>query len=109
VAKLADAADLGSLEAEPESPNTEKTSPIGDPRSTEIAPEQGGVWQRSGNPECMNELEGAIARVTRAIAAAGEDVDVAELVAERKAMRVELESLRRTGAGVVDIETARRR
>lgn len=52
------------------------------------------------------ELEAAIARITRALGTA-DDETIAELVAERKAMRAELESMRRP-ANVVPISDARR-
>jgi hypothetical protein len=54
-------------------------------------------------------LEAAIARLTRALATADDDV-IAELVAERRAMREELRVLRETNADVVrlDAERARR-
>ena len=51
-------------------------------------------------------MEAAIARVTRALGTA-DDETIGELVAERKAMRAELEALRRP-ANVVPISDARR-
>jgi regulator of replication initiation timing len=52
----------------------------------------------------MNDLERAIGKVTAALGVA-EDVEViADLVAERRAMRLELEELRRRAAdNVVDL------
>jgi uncharacterized protein YeeX (DUF496 family) len=56
----------------------------------------------------VDELEAAIARLTRAIVSAVDDVVAAELVAERRAMREELRALREREAGVVRIEERRR-
>ena len=52
------------------------------------------------------QLEAAIERVTRALATADDDT-IAELVAERRAMREELRALREVSAGVVHIATRR--
>jgi hypothetical protein len=103
VAKLADAADLGSDRESEESAGAEKTSPIGDPRR----PLNGWPGQWRGNPssaERAAELEAAIANMTRLLARAEDPDAAAELVTERKEMRRELETLQREAAGnVVDI------
>jgi regulator of replication initiation timing len=66
------------------------------------------LGQCRGNGERMSDLERAIGKVTAAIGQA-EDVEViADLVAERRAMRVELEELRRRAAdNVVDLSRFR--
>jgi hypothetical protein len=96
VAKLADAADLGSQGTPLESPSVQEISPIGDPRPHEIAPEQPAEWQSSGNQKRLAELDAAIANVTRLLAETDDVGAAAELVGERRAMRLEHEMLRRT-------------
>jgi Skp family chaperone for outer membrane proteins len=52
------------------------------------------------------KLEAAIANVTRLLAKADDPDVAAELVAERRSMRAELQALQREAAGVVPIERA---
>jgi hypothetical protein len=59
-------------------------------------------------PLQAEELEAAIARVTRALAAA-DDEAITELVAERRALREEFRAMRESGAGVVRLEDERAR
>lgn len=55
------------------------------------------------------DLEGAIARLTRALAGADDDA-IADLVAERRVLRAELEGLRVAGASnVVRLDSTMRR
>jgi hypothetical protein len=54
------------------------------------------------------ELQAAIDRLTRALATA-DDETVAELVAERRALREELAELRQVDAGVVRLDDERTR
>jgi hypothetical protein len=97
---------LQSRDEKPDSPDTEETGSIGDPSKPEIAPPE----QAGGNDGAMADLEKAIARVTRAIANAAEDVDVGELVTERRRMGEELRALRQADAGnVTAIDAAKRR
>jgi hypothetical protein len=53
------------------------------------------------------DLKQAIERLTRAIGSAGDD-EIADLVAERRAMRLELEGNRRAAAAVVDLNERRK-
>jgi hypothetical protein len=92
VAKLADAADLGSELAEHDSAGIEKTRPIDDPSEPEIGdvhPAAGQSWgnqQSRGGPEDQVELELARA-LGKAAAAARFDV-VAQLAKELEARRL---------------------
>lgn len=61
----------------------------------------------SGTELAATDLERAIERLTRAIRTAGDD-SIAELVAERRAMRLDLEERRRAAAGNVVSLVARR-
>jgi hypothetical protein len=86
----------------------EETSSPEDPRRPEMGGSETTLGQCRGNGERMSDLERAIGKVTAAIGQA-EDVEViADLVAERRAMRVELEELRRRAAdNVVDLSRFR--
>ncbi len=53
-------------------------------------------------------LEAAIARLTRALVTASDDT-IADLVAERRAMRAELEQLHQDAGGVVRLDEERAR
>ena len=92
VAKLANAAHLGSELTEADSAGIEKTSPIHDPRGPEIGGVDPGVGQSWGNqqspgsPEDQVELELARA-LGKAAAAARFDV-VAQLAKELEARRL---------------------
>jgi hypothetical protein len=92
VAKLADAADLGSELTDIDSAEIEKTSPIGDPSRPENGGLHPGVGQSWGNqqtpvtPEDQVELELARA-LAKAAAAARFDV-VAQLAKELEARRL---------------------
>jgi hypothetical protein len=73
-----------------DSPSIEKTSLVGDPRRPELGGSKMPLGSCRGNGEWAGDLERAIDRVTWATGKA-EDVEViAELVAERRAMRLEL-------------------
>jgi hypothetical protein len=92
-----------------DSRDTEKTSPIGEPTRPDKAPVSDLVGQSWGNPERLTELETAIANVTRLLGKTDDAGVAAELVAERRAMRLEVEGLRREAAGVIDLATERRK
>jgi hypothetical protein len=84
-------------------PNASKqaVSPPEDVASAETIPD--------GSRRTILELEAAIERVTRAMLTASDDV-VGELVAERRAMRAELDALRcPTNVASIDAARARRR
>jgi hypothetical protein len=90
-----------------ESRSTEKTSTAADPgrpESTRLDPAPG---QSRGNPDRGQELEAAIANVTRLLSKTDDPETAQELVAERKAMRSELEALQRP-ANVTPIGARRR-
>jgi hypothetical protein len=94
----------------PDSWNIHSTSPIGDPGEPERAPLDRAAGQSRGNQERLAELEAAIANVTRLLAKTDDAETAGELVAERRAMRGEVEVLRREAAGNVrDIDAKRRR
>ena len=62
------------------------------------------LGQCRGNGERMSDLERAIGKVTAAIGQADDVEVIADLVAERRSMRSELEELRRLAAcNVVDL------
>ena len=85
VAKLADAADLGSESPEPEFAPTEKISPIGDPREPEKTPFDEPSGQSRGNQDVV---EAALAKAIEAAAAAGRFDVVAQLARELEARRL---------------------
>jgi hypothetical protein len=96
--------DLGN------SPGTEKTSPIGDPSRPEKASVDHAVGQSRGNEQRLAALEAAIANVTRLLAKTDDVGMAAELVAERRAMREELDERQRAMAGnVVALDPSKRR
>ena len=79
---------------------------VREPRSTEIDRVETPVAQSWPNAEAA--LGAAIERLTRALAAASDDA-IPDLVAERRAMREELEARRRAASGAVDLDTERAR
>jgi hypothetical protein len=85
VAKLADAADLGSESAQPEFAATEKISTIGDPREPEKTPVDEAKGQSRGNQDAV---EAALAKAIEAAAAAGRFDVVAQLARELEAHRL---------------------
>jgi hypothetical protein len=84
VAKLADAADLGSQEPQPASPDAKKIGPARDPRSPEIGTEQRAEWQSSGNAD---PVEAALAKALGEASTAGRFDVVAQLARELEARR----------------------
>jgi hypothetical protein len=84
VAKLADAADLGSELTEPESTGGGETSPIDDPGRGEIGRAEGAVGQSWGNPD---PVEVALAEAITKASAAGRFDVVALLARELEARR----------------------
>jgi hypothetical protein len=84
VAKLADAADLGSQEPQPASPDAKKIGPARDPRSPEIGTEQRAEWQSSGNAD---PVEAALAKALGEASTAGRFDVVAQLALELEARR----------------------
>ncbi len=85
MAKLADAADLGSQSPLPEFAATEKISPIGDPREPEKTPFDEASGQSRGNQDVV---EAALAKAMEAAAAAGRFDVVAQLARELEARRL---------------------
>jgi hypothetical protein len=106
VAKLADAADLGSELAQPDSRDIEKTSPIGDPSGPEIGGVHPGVGQSWGNQQTPDrsedEVELELARALGKAADAARFDVVAQLAKELEARRL----VRLTN--VVNIDASRR-
>jgi Phage integrase family len=94
VAKLADAADLGSERAKPESAEFKEDKALADTRTPETTPEQCAEWQSSGNQERLAELEKQLANVCRALADARTSDETRDLVAEKRDLRREIEALR---------------
>ena len=92
VAKLADAADLGSELTDVDSAETEKTSPIGDPRRPENGVLHPGKGQSGGNQETLATLEDQVelelARALGKAAAAARFDVVAQLAKELEARRL---------------------
>ena len=98
------------MPSEGDSRDIEKTSHPSDPRSHETTPVDHAVGQSRGNETRLGELEEAIANVTRLLGKTDDAETAGELVGERRAMRAELDALRREGVGnVVPITTGRRR
>jgi hypothetical protein len=78
-----------------DSREAKETSPIVDPGQAEMTRDADRVGQSRGNHERIAELEAALANVTRLLTKVDDAQVASELVAERKAMREELEALRR--------------
>jgi hypothetical protein len=85
VAKLADAADLGSELSEANSRDIEKTSTIGDPSRPEIEGVRPGMGQSRDNQDAV---EAALAKAIEAAATAGRFDVVAQLARELEARRL---------------------
>jgi hypothetical protein len=92
VAKLADAADLGSELKQPDSPEIEKTSAIGDPSGPEIGAADPGVGQSRGNQTAPDEsgdpVEFELAKALGKAADFGRFDVVAQLARELEARRL---------------------
>jgi hypothetical protein len=92
VAKLADAADLGSELTEPDSPEIEKTRRIGEPSGPEIGgvhPGEGQSWGNQLAPEGTVDLvELELARALGKAADAARFDVVAQLARELEARRL---------------------
>jgi hypothetical protein len=100
VAKLADAADLGSDKAKPESTGDGKTSPIGDPGRGEIGRAEVAAGQSWGNPD---PVELALADAIKKASDAGRFDVVAQLARELEARRLA------SAGNVVPLDSAKRR
>jgi hypothetical protein len=108
VAELADAPDSGCAQEKPEITEAGETRPIDDTSSHDTAPVEPAKWQQSGDESSASsslqvsslqqraeELEAAVANVTRLVGKTDDAETAAALVAERRAMREELDALRR--------------
>jgi hypothetical protein len=103
VAKLADAADLGSELTEPDSPEIEKISTIGDPSGPEKGGTRTGLGQSRGNPRAS-----AVADLYRHAAALADAGDIAGARALHEAIGRLLGDERAICADVIDLNEKRR-